>query len=80
MNNNEQHAVMVAKCEATARGLGHALDLWYPISEHLRASVCKICGAMVWVTRSGTEQCWCLGGAALKKDCLGFDLGVDTSE
>jgi hypothetical protein len=36
MNNNEQYTVMVARCEATARGLDHALDVWYPVSEHLR--------------------------------------------
>ena len=75
-----QHTVVVSRCEATARELGHALDLWYPVSEHLRASLCKICGAMVWVTRSGTEQDWRIGGAALQQECLDYDLGADASK
>ena len=78
--NNVQHTVVVARCEATARELGHALDLWYPVSEHLSASLCKICGSMVWVTRSGTEQDWRIGGEALQQECLDHDLDVDTSE
>ena len=69
-----QHTVVVARCEATARELGHDLDLWYPVSENLRASLCKICGAMVWVTRSGTEQDWRIGGAALQQECLDYAL------
>jgi len=56
MNNNEQYTVMVARREATARGLDYALDVWYPVSEHLRASLCKVCGAMVWVTRSARSS------------------------
>ena len=80
MNNNEHYTVMVARCEATARGLDHVLDVWYPVSEHLRASLCKVCGAMVWVTRSGTAQSWRIGGAALQQECFDYDLGVDTSE
>ena len=67
---SEQFTVMVARCEATARGLGHALDVWYPVSEHLSASLCKICGAMVWVTRPGTEKGWRIGGPALRQTCL----------
>ena len=78
--NNVKHTVVVARCEATARELGHALDLWYPVSEHLRASLCKICGSMVWVTRSGTEQDCRIGGEALQQECLDQDLDVDTSE
>ncbi len=74
MNNNEQYTLMVARCEATARALDHALDVWYPVSEHLRASLCKICGAMVWVTRSGTEQRWRIGGTALQQECLDYDF------
>ena len=69
-----QHTVVVARCEATARELGHALDLWYQLSENLRASLCKTCGAMVWVTRSGTEQRWRIGGTALQQECLDYDL------
>ncbi len=75
-----QHTVVVASCEATAREFGHVLDLWYSVSEHLSASLCKNCGAMVWVTRSGTEQRWRIGGAALLLECLDYVLGVDTSK
>jgi hypothetical protein len=74
MNNNEQYKVEVARCEATAMALDHALDVWYPLSEHLRGSLCKVCGAMVWVTRSGTEQRWRIGGTALQQKCLDYDF------
>ena len=74
-----QRTVTVVRCEATARELGHALDLWYPVSEHLSASLCKICGAMVWVTKSGPEQDWRTGGEALQQECLDHDLDVEPS-
>ncbi len=70
MNNHEQLRAMVARCESIARKNDHALDAWYPVSEHLRASLCKICGAMVWVTRPGTEKGWRIGGPALRQTCL----------
>ena len=73
MNISEQYTVMVARCESTARQTGHTLDVWYPVSEQLRASLCKICGAMVWVTRPGNEQRWRIGGTALQQDCLDYD-------
>jgi hypothetical protein len=76
MNTSEQYTVIVARCESTARETGHTLDVWYPISEHLRASLCKVCGAMVWVTRSGTEQRWRIGGTALQQVCLKGDSGA----
>ena len=80
MNISEQLTLMVARCESTARQTGHTLDVWHPVSENLRASLCTICGAMVWVTRSGTEQDWRIGGDALLLECLDHDLDVDTSE
>jgi hypothetical protein len=67
---------MVARCESTARQTGHTLDVWYPVSEQLRASLCKICGAMVWVTRPGNEQRCRIGGTALQQDCLDYDSGA----
>jgi hypothetical protein len=76
MNISEQLMVMVARCESTARETGHTLDVWYPVSENLRASLCKICGAMVWLTRSGTEQRWRIGGTALQQECLKGDSGA----
>ena len=80
MNRSEQLSVMVARCESTAREAGHALDVWYLVSEDLSASLCTICGAMVWVTRSGKAQSWRIGGAAIQQECLDYALGVDTSE
>jgi len=74
MNNNEHYTVIVARCEATARALDHAPDVWYPVSEHLRASLCKVCGAMVWVTRPGTEQRWRSGGTPLQQKCLDYNF------
>ena len=76
MNRSEQLSVMVARCESTAREAGHILDVWYPVSEDLRASLCTICGAMVWVASPGREQRWRIGGAALQKECLEDDLGA----
>ena len=76
MNISELYTVMVARCESTARQTGHTLDVWYPVSEHLRACLCKICGAMVWVTRPGKEQCWRIGGTALYLECLKGDSGA----
>ena len=76
MNNHEQLRAMVARCESTARKNDHTLDAWYPVSEHLRASLCKICGAMVWVTRPGKEKRWRIGGTALQQDCLEDDSGA----
>jgi hypothetical protein len=80
VNNNVQQTVVVARCEATARQLGHALNVWYSLSEHLSAILCKNCGSMVWVTRSGTEEDWRIGGAALLLECLDYELGVETSK
>jgi len=73
MNISEQFTVMVARCESTAREAGHILDVWYPVSEDLHASLCTICGAMVWVARSGREQRCRIGGAALQQACLKGD-------
>jgi hypothetical protein len=80
MDNNGQYTVMVARCESTARELGHALDVWYLVSEHLCASLCKICGTLVWVTRSGAEQRWRIGGAALQKECLDYVLNAAAAD
>ena len=76
MKISEQYTAMVARCEATGREFGHALDVWYPVSEHLRASLCKVCGEMVWVTRSGKEKRWRIGGTALQQECLEDDSGA----
>ena len=71
MPGNEQYDSVVASCEATVRNRGHVLDVWYPVDERLHASICKECGDTVWVTRSGNEECWRVGGEALRQYCLG---------
>jgi hypothetical protein len=78
MEANEQYSAAVATCEATAKDHGHTLDAWYHVSEELRASVCVICGAMVWVTRPGHEQRWRVGGAALERECLEEDWSLES--
>jgi len=70
MNISEQFTVMVARCESTARRSGHTLDVWYPVSENLRASLCKVCGAMLWVTRLGKEKRWRIGGDSAPEGVL----------
>ena len=77
MSNNEQYTAMVSRCESTARENGHVLDVWYPVSEHLHASLCSICGAMVWVARPGKETRWRIGGSALEEACLEDELRTD---
>jgi hypothetical protein len=74
MSNIEQYMAMVARCELAATKNGHVLGAWQPVSEHLRASLCRRCGAMVWVTRSGDEMRWRIGGKALEEECLKEDL------
>lgn len=69
MDSNEHYGAAVARCEAVAEDHGHTLDVWYLVSEELRASVCLICGAMVWVTRPGQEKRWRAGGAVLDQKC-----------
>ena len=77
MSYNEQYMTMVSRCESTARENGHVLDVWYPVDEHLHASLCRICGAMVWVARPGKETRWRIGGSALEEDCLEDELRTD---
>jgi len=50
MSNIEQYMAMVARSELTAMENGHVLGMWHPVSDHLHASLCWRCGAMVWVT------------------------------
>ena len=69
MDDNEQYSAAVARCEAAARDHGHTLDVWYHVSEELHASLCAVCGAMVWVTRPGHEKGWRVGGVAVEHEC-----------
>lgn len=71
MSANENYSAAVARCEAAARYHGHTLDVWYHVSEELRASMCVLCDAMVWLSRPGQEKRWRVGGAALEQECLG---------
>ena len=74
MNHNKQLIAMMAECEAVAKTYGHTLSLWYPVDEQrLHAFLCEVSGAMGWVTRSGGEERWRIGGSALKENCLKDD-------
>ncbi len=78
MYANEQYWAAVARCEATARDHGHTLDVWYPVSEELHASMCVVCGVMVWLSRPGQGERWRVGGAALEQECAGEEYrGVE---
>lgn len=67
--NMRQYDAAAARCEAVASEHGHALSTWYPVDERLHASLCEECGDMVWVTRSGQEEDWRVGGRALSQGC-----------
>jgi len=69
-DNNEQYSAAIARGEATAKDNGHTVDVWYHVSEELHASMCVICGAMVWVTRPGGEKLWRIGGMAFEQECV----------
>ena len=67
---NEQYGAAVESCEATARKRSHTLSVWYPADEQLHASLCQVCGAMVWLAWLRYEKSWRVGGTALEQDCL----------
>ncbi len=46
---------------------GFSSNVGFVKSRHLRASLCKICGTIVWVTRSGAEQRWRIGGQRCRR-------------
>ena len=70
IDDTEQYDSALARCEETAGNYGHTLDgTWYPVDERLHASICVLCGAMVWVTRPGQEMRGRIGGTALKEEC-----------
>ncbi len=77
MDGDEQYRAAVARCEATATDHGHTLGVWHHGSEELHASICVICGAMVWVTKPGKEKLWRIGGMALEQECLEEDGRVE---
>jgi hypothetical protein len=64
----------LSDCEAAAKQSGHALGMWHAVDQRLHASLCKVCGRMAWLTRSGNEKPWRIGGSALGQDCLSDDL------
>ena len=77
IDDAQQYHSALARCEETAGNLDHTLGgVWYPVDERLRASICTLCGAMVWVTRRGQEKRWRIGGTALKEECLQEDRGL----
>ena len=65
----QQYDAAVARCKAVASDYRHTLSKWYPVNERLHASPCEECGARVWVTRSGQDEGWRVGGRALSQDC-----------
>ena len=73
MAGDEQYDAAVANCVATATHYGHVLGTLYllPVDERLHAVMCEECGAIAWVTRSGNEKRWRVGGTALKDCCTG---------
>jgi hypothetical protein len=78
MQANEQYASeVVSSCEMAARNRGHVLGAWQPVDERLYASMCEYCTKIAWVSRSGDEEPWRMGGSALGQDCLEDDLFGD---
>ena len=77
----QHYDTATTRCEALASDRGHALSTWYPVDERLHASLCVECGDMVWVSRSGHEEGWRVGGRALSQGCPGEQLeeGLGTS-
>ena len=74
IDDAQQYDSALASCEETAGNLGHTLGgTWYPVDEQLSASICILCGAMVWLTRRGQEKRWRIGGTALHEECLQED-------
>ena len=68
-SNVHLYDAAIAGCEALASDHGHALSPWYPVDERLHASLCEECREMVWVSWSGHEEGWLVGGGALGQYC-----------
>jgi hypothetical protein len=66
---SEPYAATRARCEAAVRRNGHPVTVWYPVDERLHALLCEGCGAMAWMSLSGGEERWRIGGPALDKAC-----------
>jgi hypothetical protein len=79
MKAHEQYTSEVARCDMFARNRGHALGVWQPVDERLHASVCEVCTKIAWVSRSGDEERWRMGGSALGQACLEYDLWRSSS-
>jgi hypothetical protein len=73
-SNMYQYDAATARCEAVASDHGHTLSTWYPVDERLHACLCEECGEMIWVSRSGPEEGWRVGGRALRQGCPGEEL------
>ena len=77
--NVQQYDTAATRCEAVASDHGHALSTWYPVDERLHAALCEECATMVWVSWSGQEEGWRVGGRALSQVCPGKQLEVELS-
>ena len=65
----QQYDTATARCEAEASDHGHVLSPWDPVDERLHASLCEACEETVWVSRSGHQEGWRVGGGALRLGC-----------
>ena len=69
MHADEQYVAAVTGCEAAAKSRGHHPGAWYQVDERLHASLCEVCGDMVYLVRPGHEERWRSGGTALEQAC-----------
>ena len=67
----------IRECRMIASQQGHVLGRWHKVDERLHASLCEVCDKMAWVSLSGTEAVWRIGGATLDQQCLTEDLEGD---
>ena len=76
MNFDGRYESAVSRCETIARNQGHIPGVWQPVDERLHAIVCEGCSMISWVSRSGEEERWRMGGQALKQECLAEDAAI----
>jgi hypothetical protein len=68
--------------EATGRAVfeaherGHDLGDWRPIHERVRVAACRLCGRLVWIVCSTSEEIWRVGDNAFNADC-GREFGTN---
>jgi hypothetical protein len=70
---DEHFTTAVSKCETAAKVRGHTLGGWHPMSKRMYIIGCVVCNEITWITRSGDEEHWRIGGQALVQTCLEED-------